>query len=137
MRGTLPDDARHLDLGASKLDPHDLHQADELIGIPRADLCPRQPLGRDGHELFGGVHASIFPGGRRLSSFLQSGGADPYSVSWKILGRAGGVVTERDPRGGRCDCCHVLGRAPAFVRRVPIPPLGGTSAMHHRAHEAR
>jgi len=70
MRGAMPDDARRLDLGAPKLDPHDLDQTDELIGIPRADLCPRQRLGRDWHELFGGVHASIFPGGRSLSSFL-------------------------------------------------------------------
>ncbi|MEO7735323.1 MAG: hypothetical protein ABIY55_30500 [Kofleriaceae bacterium] len=41
MRGAVSDDARRPDLGALLLDPRDLDQTDELIGIRRADLRPR------------------------------------------------------------------------------------------------
>jgi hypothetical protein len=41
VRGTVPDDPRRLDLGTSRFSANDLDQADELIGIPRADLSPR------------------------------------------------------------------------------------------------
>src|SRR5262249_25722439 len=72
MRGTMPDDASRLALGAPKLAPTDVAQADESFGIPCADLCPRQRLGFDGHELFGSILLSIFPIGHGLSSFSPS-----------------------------------------------------------------
>jgi hypothetical protein len=68
----MPDDAGRLDHGAPRLGPNDIDQADESIGIPRADLRPWHRLGFDGHELFGSIHLSIFPIGHGLSSFSPS-----------------------------------------------------------------
>lgn len=71
-REAMANDSRRPDLRASKLDRHHFDQADESIGIPRADLPPRQRLGLYGHELFGSIHASIFAGCGVMSSFLTS-----------------------------------------------------------------
>ena len=42
-REAMANDSRHPDLRASKLDRHHFDQADELIGIPRADLMAVLP----------------------------------------------------------------------------------------------
>lgn len=68
--GAMTNNAGRSDLGTTKRRMNDVDQADELIGIPRADLRPRQWLGRIGGESCGSIHTSIFPGPRCLSSFL-------------------------------------------------------------------
>ena len=55
MRGTMANNASRLDLGAPKLGPNDVDQADESIGKPCADLHPRQRSRFDGLELFGSI----------------------------------------------------------------------------------
>jgi hypothetical protein len=44
-RWSIPDDSRRLDLEASKLGPVNIDQADVLVGVPHADLHPRQRFG--------------------------------------------------------------------------------------------
>jgi hypothetical protein len=55
-------------------------------------------------------------------------------VMWKILGGQA-AWSQNEIRVRCCDCCHVLGRTPAFVCRVPIPALGGH--LDHAASRAR
>ena len=71
-RRSMPDDSRGLDFGAPKLGPVDIDQADVLVGVPFADLHPRQWLGLLERELFGSFHASILSGRDDVSSFLTS-----------------------------------------------------------------
>ena len=56
VRGAITDDAGCDDLRAPSLGPNDVDQADELIGVSRADLRPRVRLGFDGNR--GGLYAT-------------------------------------------------------------------------------
>lgn len=79
----MANDARRPDLWASKLHRRHFDEADELIGIPRADLRPRKRLGIYGHELFSSIHAAIFAGRVDMSRFLEvvdGDRANPSSV---------------------------------------------------------
>jgi hypothetical protein len=69
----MPDDPRHVDLRAPRLDRHDVNQADELVWISCADLSPRQRLGCPSQVLFDGIHTSIFPQCAGMASFLDAG----------------------------------------------------------------
>jgi hypothetical protein len=96
-RRPTPDDSRRVDLGAPKLCSVDVDQADVLVGVPQADLRPRQELGRLERVLFGSVDASVFSRRDRMSSFLTSG----PGLYRSALSADGALADEPDGRSGR------------------------------------
>jgi len=105
MRGAMPNDAGSDDLRATQRRADDVNQADGLIGMPGADLRPRQRFGLVGCEARGSIHASIFSGSCRVSSFLRRntsidddlGLSLPPVATWRY--DADVAVAARDDRG--------------------------------------
>jgi hypothetical protein len=104
-RRPVPDDSRRFDLGAAKLWAVDIDQADVLVGVPYADLHPRQWFGLLERELFGSVHASILSQCDGVSSFLTlptlSGSTVLSRERLAHLGR-GAPVAQADAEQAEC-----------------------------------